>query len=272
MKSTFQLPNLHDSQCWEYINNIGSTLYMNYYTTVRSSCKNNQNNKCCRDINYYLDLIIGIIRSSKLKEPDKISFINQVENHWNNKFVRVTGYNCKREEEKEGNYSKEKRSILKQLYDVCKDKDMTHFNPVLYDEHLKNKWTVIINSNSYISGDLSFNINGESLTKNGKYKDFLLNYEDFNCTGYDNINLSHILVENEALEQKPLVEVSGSHEDISISHEVSEKIEVIPTFTQEDSVSKTEIGTSGILNLKNLPITFVSLSGISSFFYILYKV
>ncbi|EDL42859.1 hypothetical protein PVX_112100 [Plasmodium vivax] len=261
MKSTFQLPNSYDSQCWEYISKIPVTLYFNYRTIVNSYCKNNQNNKCCRDINYYFDLIIGIIRSSKLSVEDKSHYIEYVENSWNDPFKRERDYDCKREK---GNYSKEKRSILKQLYDICDDKEMLVSNTDLYNKHLENKWTKIINSNSSDFEDFSFHINGKSLNKKLKYKDFLLNFEDIDCTDYNNINISDIVVERETLEQKTLVEVPSSRDN-------SREIEVIPTPVQEEPVIKTEDGTSNILDLKNLPITFVSLSGIGSFFFILYK-
>ncbi|VUZ99427.1 PIR protein [Plasmodium vivax] len=261
MKSTFQLPNPHDSQCWVYINNIGSTLYINYRTIVNSDCKNNKNTKCCRDINYYLDLIIGIIKSSKLKEEDKTDYIKQVENHWRERFVRAHNNDCKREER---SYSIEKRSILKHLYDVCEDKIMPGFNPVSYNEHLKNKWNEIINSNSSNIEDLSFHIKGKSLNKKVKYRDFLLNFEGIECPGNDNINLSDILAESETFEEKLHVDIPSSPED-------SAEIDLIPESLPEDPVTKTENGNSNILDLKNLPITFVSLSGIGSFFFILYK-
>ncbi|KMZ88619.1 hypothetical protein PVBG_04828 [Plasmodium vivax Brazil I] len=261
MKSTFQLPNSYDSQCWEYISKIPSTLYINYHTTVKSSCKNNKNNKCCRDINYYLDLIIGIIKSSKIIEQDKTEYIKQVEYYWKDKFMGVTDYDCKREE---GSYSKEKRSILKQLYDICDDKEISNSNRAMYKNLLENKWTKIINSNSSNNEDLYFHINGKTLNIKGKYSDFLLNFEGINCTGYNNIKLSDILVKNETFEEKPLVDISNSHGD-------SAEVQNILTSSKEDSVSKTENGTSNILDLKNLPITFVSLSGIGSFFFILYK-
>ncbi|SCA83618.1 VIR protein [Plasmodium vivax] len=262
MKLTFQSDKPLDYQCSEYISEIPARLYINYHNIVNSSCKNNQNNKCCRDINYYFDLIIGIIRSSNLKVQDKNYFIKQVESYWKQRFVRFNYYECKREE---GIYSKEQRSILKHLYDVCDDKEMSNNNEVMYKKILENKWNEIINSNSSNFEDLSFHINGKSLNNKLKYKDFLLNFKDIDCTGYDKINISDILVKNETFAEEP-------HEDIPSSQGKSAEIELIPASLPEDPVTKTENGTSNIFDLKNLPITFVSLSGIGSFFFILYKV
>ncbi|KMZ95724.1 hypothetical protein PVMG_05323 [Plasmodium vivax Mauritania I] len=262
MKSTFQLPNSYDSQCWEYISKIPDTLYFNYRIIVNRYCTNDKNAKCCREINYYLDLIIGIIRLSKLKESDKNNYLKQVEKYWKDKFMGVTDYDCKREE---GSYSIEKRSILKHLYDVCEDKYISNFNGDWYNQILKNKWKEIINSNSSNIEHLYFHINGESPSKKIKYGDFLMNFEGINCDDHKKIKLSDILVEKKTFEEEPRIEISSSRGD-------STEIKYIPTPVPEEPVIETENGTSNILELKNLPITFVSLSGIGSFFFILYKV
>ncbi|GAB69729.1 hypothetical protein PCYB_004780, partial [Plasmodium cynomolgi strain B] len=254
MKLAFQLEKPEEGECTGYITNILVQLYINYRAIARSYCINDGNTKCCRDINYYLDLIIGIIRSSGFGKQHKNDLIQRVNDFWKETFVKFTGYDCKREE---GSYTEEKRSILKQLYDICDDKSMPRFNKDWYNDHLKNKWNEIINSNSSNLENLYFHINGEPLNKKVKYRDFLLNFEDINCNGYNNINLNDILVKSVTIEQKSPMNISSSHGD-------SAEIGNNSTYPQEP-VSKTENRTSNILDLrKNLPITFITIAGIGS--------
>ncbi|SBT83812.1 PIR protein, partial [Plasmodium ovale] len=94
--------------------------YTNFITNhgnLETECKQN-GPKCCRDVNYYIDLVTGIIKESKLEVSEKNQLIEYVETHLEQTVRAKNIYTCERERDLD---SIRKRCILQHLYDLKED-------------------------------------------------------------------------------------------------------------------------------------------------------
>ncbi|SBT00814.1 hypothetical protein POVCU1_062520 [Plasmodium ovale curtisi] len=161
---------------------------MNYH-----HCKKNRSSngdlKCCRDINYYLDLIMALIKFSNSTEVHKESLIHLVEDNWKSRFGK-TDYDCERKLDEE---SIRKRCILKQLYDYCDDRNHIEREELQYNAYLNTKWEKIFSYTNSNNKYLYYNITYKNNNKKVNYKDLLLNTADLtfiNCVDLKNHDIT----------------------------------------------------------------------------------
>ncbi|SBT02702.1 PIR Superfamily Protein [Plasmodium ovale curtisi] len=170
------------------ITQFNQKVMVNFHHTKKSSCADGDL-KCCRDLNYYLDLIRAIIKFSKSADDYKEGLVLLVENSWNSRFGK-SDYNCQRELDDE---SVRKRSILKQLYDYCDDKKHIVKEELKYNAYLNTKWDKIISYTNSNNKYLYYNIKYKNINKKVNYKDLLLNTADFlfiNCKDLKNYDIT----------------------------------------------------------------------------------
>ncbi|SBT33150.1 hypothetical protein POVWA2_089130 [Plasmodium ovale wallikeri] len=149
-----------------YLRELNPKLYYGYHG-IKSHCVRTNVYKCCRDLNYYLDLIIGYIRSSKCRDTDKDDLVEFMEDHWRNNYFNTGKLKeCKREK---GQYSTEKRCILKHLFDYCEDKNYLETRSPndgkllsQYNDYLQKKWSTILKY-TIPKENIKFSINNGSL-------------------------------------------------------------------------------------------------------------
>ncbi|SBT56600.1 PIR Superfamily Protein [Plasmodium ovale wallikeri] len=231
------------------------------YNDISKKCSTNNDKKCCRDVNYYLDLVIGYVKSSNLEDDNEEELIEYVNNEWKTIFQNRTLDDCNREENIE---SVRKRCVLKQLYDYCDDKNFIKNKETEYKELLRKKWGKIISYTISNDEDFYFNISGRNGKESFAYKDFLLDPEEFNCDNYETVLLSHI-----------------SLSDKKLTNEVADGYESLPTPARGDthqdhspdteSGMKTEIEEPATSFMEPVLSAGLSLSGIVFFFFFMYK-
>ncbi|SBT85104.1 PIR protein [Plasmodium ovale] len=134
--------------------------------------------KYCRDMNYYLDLVTGIIKSSK-KIPNDIKnkVIANVEQNWeklpNGKFTDK----CTRDTNVD---SIRKRCVLKHLHDLKIDKDLIQVYTDQYKTYLGDVWSKIIDYTRPQLGGLYIKIENDSVGIIEEYINFLYSL-DYIC-------------------------------------------------------------------------------------------
>ncbi|SBT74375.1 PIR protein [Plasmodium ovale] len=165
---------------------------MNFHRS-KKSCSVKSDLKCCRDINYYLDLIRALINFSESSKDHKDALKQLVENAWEGR-LGGSGYNCQNTSDEE---SVRKRSILKQLYDYCDDKNDIEGKEREYKNYLKEKWNRIISYTTSANDNLYFKIKDWNNNQSVKYIDFLLTPKIECSANYNRIELSHISFSNE---------------------------------------------------------------------------
>ncbi|SBT56403.1 PIR Superfamily Protein [Plasmodium ovale wallikeri] len=176
------------SENYQMLNNFNRELMLGYHD-IKRICSPGADPKCCRDVNYLLDLVTIFIKKSKIDEGEKNDLINYVEDYWKDKLIKRTDYNCPRKLDED---SMRKRCILKQLYDYCNDKNVTEKKELQYNEYLNRKWDSIINytnsNNKYLYYNIKYNNNNERIN----FRDFLLNPRDFsfiNCQALEKYDI-----------------------------------------------------------------------------------
>ncbi|SBS94537.1 PIR Superfamily Protein, partial [Plasmodium ovale curtisi] len=128
------------NDCEEEVN----TFYGNFkknHDNFKTNCNNENGPKCCRDVNYYLDLVTGIIKASYLEDSDKSKLIKKVETEWEPNIRAQNIYTCERETDLD---SIRKRCILQHLYDLKEDENDIFSFSKQYKNHLDKKWEKIL--------------------------------------------------------------------------------------------------------------------------------
>ncbi|SBT02094.1 PIR Superfamily Protein [Plasmodium ovale curtisi] len=176
------------SENYQMLNNFNRDLMLGYHD-IKRTCSPDGDPKCCRDVNYFLDLLTIFIKKSKINEGEKNDLIKHVEDYWKDKLVKRNN-NCPRELDED---SMRKRCISKQLYDYCDDKSVTEKKELQYNEYLNIKWDRIISytnsNNKYLYYNIKYNNNNERIN----FKDFLLNPRDFsfiNCQALEKYDIT----------------------------------------------------------------------------------
>ncbi|SBS93809.1 PIR Superfamily Protein [Plasmodium ovale curtisi] len=111
-------------------------------TDITDKYSIDQESKCCRNINYYFDLLYSIIKSTdKLTNVNLNKVIAQIEQKWE-KVPNISDINiCKRETDLD---SIRRRCIIKHLQDLKIDKNFISSFPDDYKNYLGEKWSKII--------------------------------------------------------------------------------------------------------------------------------
>ncbi|SBT58687.1 PIR Superfamily Protein [Plasmodium ovale wallikeri] len=166
--------------CEEPVKDFYTKLLTNH-GKLETECKQN-GPKCCRDVNYYLDLLTGIIKASHLDDSDKSKLIKQVEIEWKPNVREQKIYTCERETDLD---SIRKRCILQHLYDLKEDENNIFSFTKEYNAYLREKWEKILSYTNEISDKLFIKIENNSMGIIENYKHFL-DSSDYIC--YNNLD------------------------------------------------------------------------------------
>ncbi|SBT53881.1 PIR Superfamily Protein [Plasmodium ovale wallikeri] len=165
--------------------------YKNFITShdnLKTECKKN-GLKCCRDVNYYLDLVTGIIKASQLEDSDKSKLIKKVESEWEPNIRAQNIYTCERQTDLD---STRKRGILQHLYDLKEDENFILPYAEDYNKYLKEKWKNIISYTDLQPSALFIKIENNSMGIIENYGQFL-GSSDYICNNnLDELNKEEI--------------------------------------------------------------------------------
>ncbi|SBS93017.1 PIR protein [Plasmodium ovale] len=237
------------------------------FTNNKYECEQTSYSKCCRNLNYYLDLVLGIIKSSNISEPDQRKLIELIDVYWKISFQYNQLHGCKREENP---YSKEKRCILKQLHDYCDDKTYLQETfsdeakrKTAYNKYQKSKWDKIFNHSELNTPTLYININDQTVKKFEKYDDVLLTYDEIHSIECDKLQSTKIEISDKNLQSEAHAETTR------LQLEASQ----LEGGDPQQAALQTEIDQvpsgSPLLNIL-LSVGFV-VFGIISFSFVIYK-
>ncbi|SBT51534.1 PIR Superfamily Protein [Plasmodium ovale wallikeri] len=139
---------------------------------------NNDEIRCCRNMNYYFDLLNSIIKSPKILSKEiQDNLTSKIEQNWR-KIPKVNDkVNCKGETDL---YSIQKRCILKHLQDLELDKQFIQVFPEDYKKYLSKKWEKIIGYTKPHYGGLYVKVENDSMGIIGPY-DHILYSTDYIC-------------------------------------------------------------------------------------------
>ncbi|SBT74525.1 PIR protein [Plasmodium ovale] len=161
------------------------------YEEIPNSYSRDEESKCCRNINYYFDLLYSIIKSpAELSKSIPNNLISQIETKWKN-VPSISNVNkCKGETDLD---SIRRRCILKHLQDLKIDKNFILSFPQGYEKYLREKWKNII---GYINpyNNLYIKIENNFMGIIEPYSHFLES-SDFICdTELDDISIDDITI------------------------------------------------------------------------------
>ncbi|SBT83767.1 PIR protein [Plasmodium ovale] len=161
------------------------------YKEITDNYSVDEDSKCCRNINYYFDLLYSIIKSSD--KPSDVNFnnvITQIEKKWEN-VPNISDINtCKRETDLD---SIRIRCILKHLQDLKIDKNFILSFPQDYKTYLRKKWDKII---KYINPNnkLYIKIENDFMGIIEQYNNFLESSDLICNTKLDDISIDDITI------------------------------------------------------------------------------
>ncbi|SCA48158.1 PIR protein [Plasmodium ovale] len=160
-----------------------------FYSTFKSNhdilkekCNSDKGPKCCRDVNYYIDLVTGIIKESMLEVSDKNKLIEYVETHLEPTVRAKNIYTCERERDLD---SIRKRCILQHLYDLKEDENFISSFAQDYKNYLSEKWKNILSYTNESLDKLYIKIENNSMGIIENYNNFLSS-SDYIC--YNNLD------------------------------------------------------------------------------------
>ncbi|SBT83265.1 PIR protein [Plasmodium ovale] len=178
----------YPSENYSKLSNFNRELMLGYHK-IKRTCSPVADQKCCRDINYYLDLVTIFIEKSEQNKDEKKDLIKYVEDYWKEIFDKRSEYDCCR---KLDEASMRMRCILKQLHDYCDDKNVIEKYELQYNAYLNTKWDKIISYTNSNDDYLFYNITYENMNEKVNYKDLLLNTAYFsfiNCKDLEKYNI-----------------------------------------------------------------------------------
>ncbi|SBT85149.1 PIR protein [Plasmodium ovale] len=165
------------------------------YNEIPDAYTTDQESKCCRNINYYFDLLYSIIKSpGKFSKGNLDNVITKIEQKWK-EVPKIRDINiCKGETDLD---SIRKRCILKHLHDLKIDKNFISSFSDDYKNYLGDKWNKIIryinpNNKLYIKiendfmddiskDDITISTNWDSLMNSISLEKFTTNHYEKGC-------------------------------------------------------------------------------------------
>ncbi|SBT84502.1 PIR protein [Plasmodium ovale] len=148
---------------------------------LKTECEKN-GPKCCRDVNYYIDFVTGIIKASQLDDTEKSKLIKKVEIEWEPNIRAKNIYTCERQRDLD---SIRKRCILQHLYDLKEDEYFISSFAQDYKNYLDEKWKKILSYTNKIPDKLFIKIENNSMGIIENYGQFL-GSSDYIC--YNNLD------------------------------------------------------------------------------------
>ncbi|SBT56052.1 PIR Superfamily Protein [Plasmodium ovale wallikeri] len=213
--------------------------------------------KYCRDMNYYFDLVTGIVKSSnKIPNDLKDKVIANVEQKW--KEIPNGKYPDKCTREANVN-SIRKRCVLKHLHDLNGDKDLIQIYTNQYKTYLVDIWSKIIDYTSPRLGGLYIKIENDYVGIIEEYTNFLYSL-DYIC----DVDLSKL-----------------STDDITISTDMDNlmnniSLERISPNNKKECYNKAYIDmlkkkTANVKKINNVLSSGIALLGFSLILILIYK-
>ncbi|SBS91703.1 unspecified product [Plasmodium ovale curtisi] len=213
---------------------------------------------CCRNINYYFDLLNATIKSANVFSRDiQDNIISKVEQQWVNVLKVKNVDECTKEIDLD---SIRKRCILKHLHDSVDDKKFILSLLQKYKEYLREKWEKIIDYTNGYHDKLYIKIENDFMGIIDKYSNFLMS-SDYICDA-------------------KLVEIST--DDITISSDMNTLTNAISIekFTTKNYdkgcynklyIEMLKIKTSSIQRMNNFLSIVIALMGFSLMLIFLYR-
>ncbi|SBS96012.1 PIR Superfamily Protein [Plasmodium ovale curtisi] len=258
-----------ESECIDEIIALDTKLYTRY-RSVRTQCNSSRADpRCCRDMNYCIDNIISIIKSSEFKDSYKREYIKIVEDYWQDIFDKKHEYVCKREKETHSTYE---RCILGQLYDYNDDKSYLRTNIQEdenifqeYDKYLEEKWSRIFKSEKSNNEDIKISINDKSIEKTVKSNNSPLTYTILSSIITDTITNISVIFSPEATK----IFTKGGHSKAGVEES---KMTHGKDSAETDPPMETEPVDETNSALTRIIVTVISMFlGIFFLFLMLYK-
>ncbi|SBS95014.1 PIR protein [Plasmodium ovale] len=264
IKAIFQNDVTESSAVDRLLTSFNPNLYRNFSIIIRDDKENLKKPKCCRNVNYYYDLLVGYIKYSKINTENHEDLFTIINEYWSNNSY-FTKYQCSRRNDV---YSTEKRCILMQIHDYYEDKEYLKTNigdnisqKTQYEKYYQDKWSEILKLNG-TNPELYFSIDCNSSKINGKYKEFLLSPKEICPQNYQSLKIENIKISTQSFD--------SASED-SLDDFPRQSMSVYGSLHQSDTELKAE------LELLNnswseifLPVGF-SFLGITLFSFIIYK-
>ncbi|SBT59287.1 PIR Superfamily Protein [Plasmodium ovale wallikeri] len=159
---------------------------------IRIGFSEDEEVRCCVNINYYFDLLYSIIKSpGELSNANTNILISEIFQKWNEVPQVNDKDKCKRETDLD---SICKRSVLKHLHDLKWDKKIIKTSSEEYNNYLHKQWEKIIAYISRYYDNLYIKIENNFMGIIDKYSDFL-NSPDIICdTELDDISIDDITI------------------------------------------------------------------------------
>ncbi|SBT55907.1 PIR Superfamily Protein [Plasmodium ovale wallikeri] len=172
-------------------NKIGNTSDSNYteiisiiegeFENIRKEIEltfNDDHEICCRNINYYFDILNATIKSANVFSGNILdNVIANVEQQWKRVLNVKNLDECKKEIDID---SIRKRCILKHLHDSVEDKKFILSFLEKYKEYLKEKWEKLIDYTNGYHDKLYIKIENDFMGIIDKYSNFLMS-SDYIC-------------------------------------------------------------------------------------------
>ncbi|SBT72072.1 PIR protein [Plasmodium ovale] len=219
---------------------------------------NNDHDICCRNINYYIDLLWAIIKSSNVISKDiQNNIIDKVEEQWK-KILKIKDINeCTKEIDLD---SIRKRCILKHLHDLKLDKKLIMSNLNVYKTFLQEKWEKIIGYTNPEHGHLYIKIENDSVGIIEEYSNFLYSY-DYICDFYlDKLSSDDITISTD---------IQNLINNISLDKISSNNVN--KACYNENYIKMLKTKTTSIQRMNNLLSIGIALLGFSLIFIFLYR-
>ncbi|SBS93409.1 PIR Superfamily Protein [Plasmodium ovale curtisi] len=213
---------------------------------------------CCRNINYYFDLLNATIKSANVFSREiQDNIIAKVEQQWKQVLNVKNVDECTKEIDL---YSLRKRCILKQLHDLKLDKNFIIFNPNGYETFLKEKWEKLLGYTNPELGGLYVKIENDFVGIIEQYSNFLYSYDyicdfDLDKLSTDDITISpdiHTLINNISLDK-----ISSNN--------------INKAFYNANYIEMLKIKTSSIQRMNNILSIVIALLGFSLMLIFLYR-
>ncbi|SBT02196.1 hypothetical protein POVCU1_074110, partial [Plasmodium ovale curtisi] len=161
------------------------------YADITDKYSIDQESKCCRNINYYFDLLYSIIKSpGNFSKGNLHNVITKIEQKWDEVPKISDKSKCKGETDLD---SIRRRCILKHLQDLKIDKNFILSFPHDYKTYLGKKWDKII---KYINPNnkLYIKIENDFMGIIEQYNNFLESSDLICNTKLDDINIDDITI------------------------------------------------------------------------------
>ncbi|SBT55676.1 hypothetical protein POVWA2_087170 [Plasmodium ovale wallikeri] len=228
------------------------------YNDITEKYSTDEESKCCRNINYYFDLLYAIIKSpGQLSNDSTNNLISEIFQKWD-KVPHVNDKDkCKRETDLD---SICKRSIVKHLHDLKSDKMFIKTFSEEYKNYLGKKWGKIITYTSTYYGDLYIKIENDFIGIIESYGNFL-NSPDFIC----DINLDDLSTED--------IKMSTNWENLmnSISLDKFTTNGNVKGCYNKNYIDMLKMKASSIQRIKNILSSGIAILGFSLILVFLYR-